>query len=73
MQPRAAQLAFGPIRFPDVTDTYLHAAPRAASRGCATRTGFALTGDYACVAQESRELAFKPQELDFSPELDLLP
>ena len=43
--------------------------------GCATRAGFApaLTGDYACVPQESRDLAFKPQELDFSPELDLLP
>jgi hypothetical protein len=56
-----------------VTDTHLRAALRAG--GCATRAGFAplLTGDYACVAQESRELAFKPQELGFSPELDLLP
>jgi hypothetical protein len=73
--PRAAQLAFGPMRFPGVTDTHLRAALRAAAGGCSTPAGFAppLTRDYTCGAQESRELASNPQELDFSPELDLLP
>jgi hypothetical protein len=63
------------MRFPGVTGTHRRAALPAAASGCATRAGFAppLTGDYACVTQESRELAFKPQVLGFAPELDLLP